>query len=90
MLRGTDGILREAPSAAIAATIYEPEFYESDDALRGYFDTPRPANDNVRTYRSVRSTKARHCYNSTSFKYVDVALPRVSILDGQHVDGVAA
>jgi hypothetical protein len=83
--RNSDGVQRQRYSSPLSELISEPGFYETDTALAGYYDTPRPANDNTKVYRSVKSALPRHCYNSSSWKYTDVALPRVSILDGDYV-----
>jgi len=78
----SDGVRRQSRDVSYADIICAPDMYEPDDALKGYYDTPRPANDNTKTYRSARSSRPKHCYNSTSFKYVDVALARASMIDG--------
>lgn len=85
----SDGVRRHLSHPAYLDFVCEPGFNEQDTALAGYFDTPRPANDNSKVYRSVKSGKPYHCYNSTSWKYTDVALPRVSIIDGP-IEQVAA
>lgn len=87
LTRSTDGVRRETAASSICPQPIEPGNSERDYALERYYAAElvarrRPANDNRRTYRSVRSHQPRHCYNSTSFKYVDVALARVSILEG--------
>ena len=85
--RYSDGIQRHYTDMPLIDLVSEPPYGHRDMALEGYFAAElaarnRPANDNRRTYRSVRSHQSRHCYNSTSWRYVDVALARVSILDG--------
>ena len=85
----TDGIRRQRGGSVFADFTAEPDYGERDMALEGYYDTPRPANDNDKVYRSARSSRSNHCFNSTSFKYVDVALPPVSMIDGLGAAGAA-
>lgn len=75
---GKDRVRRTLP----AAVPYRLETDRPDATLRRYFDTPRPANDNRRTYRSVRSGAAYDNICSTRFRYVDVALAHVTLIDG--------
>jgi len=82
MLKGTDGVLRPSSAASIFPEEAPLAERETDTALHRYFDKQRPANDNRRTYRSVRSGQPYHCICSTRWRYVDVSLARVSILDG--------
>ena len=59
-----------------------PQTKNPDAPLRRFFERPRPANDNRRVYRSIKSAAPYDNICSTRWKYVDVSVPRVSILDG--------
>jgi len=81
--QNSDGVRRERRYAAL---IYGAVGRERDEALEGYFagmaGDARPANDNRRVYRSVRSPRPYDNICSTRFRYVDVSLPRVTMIDG--------
>ena len=79
---GRDGVWREHVAGTATPEPAPLAARESDTALMRYFDRPRPVNDRRRVYRSVHSGARYTGYNSTSFRYVDVSLPRVSLLDG--------
>jgi hypothetical protein len=79
--QNSDGVRRERRYAAL---IYGAVGRERDEALEGYLDAPRPANDNRRVYRSVRSPRPYDNICSTRFRYVDVSLPRVTMIDGRY------
>ena len=81
--QNSDGVRRKRRYAAL---VYAPTGHARDDALAGSFagmaGDARPANDNRRVYRSVRSPRPYDNICSTRFRYVDVSLPRMTMIDG--------
>lgn len=82
-----DGVQREHMRGSISPEPAPLAPHEKDYALMRYLAAEeaarrKPANDNHRVSRVVRSGARYTGFNSTSFRYVNVSLPRVAFIDG--------